>query len=106
MRLAEAGFVQERADEGDAFRARREIAVADVAGAADFGPELRRQRKRDVEPVRRQKSGGAVGPFHQHHRVFGQIVEAELGELGRARQPVEIGVDQREARQLIGLDQA
>ena len=33
------------------------------------------------------------------------VVEAELGELGRPGQPVEIGVHQREARQLIGLHQ-
>ena len=62
--------------------------------------------KADVEPVGRQKSGGAVRPFHHHHRAVGQIVEAEFGEFGGAGQPVEIGVNQREARQLIGLNES
>ena len=90
----------------DALDARSKRAVADEAGIADLGAELRRQREGDVEAVGRQESGGAVGPFHQHHGAVGQIVEAEFGELGRARQPVEIGMNEREARQLVALHQS
>ena len=81
----------------------RKCAIADDPRIADFGAELRRQREGDVEAVGRQKAGGAIGPFQQHHGAVGQIVEAELGEFGRARQPVEIGMNEREARQLVAL---
>ena len=60
-----------------------------------FGPCCGDEREGDVEPVGGQEAGGAVGPFEQHHGALGEIVEAELGELGRARQPVEIGMHQR-----------
>ena len=80
-------------------------AVTDIAGIAHFGAERRCERECDVEPVGRQKSGGAIGPFHQHHRAIGKIVEAEFGKLGRAGEPIEIGMDDRETRQLIGLYQ-
>ena len=106
LRRAEAGFVEEGAHQRDALGARRKGAVADIADMAGFGAELRRQREGDVETVGRQEAGGAVGPFQQHHGAVGQIVEAELGEFRRARQPVEIGVHHREARQLVGLHQA
>ena len=85
--------------------ARRERAIADDARIADLGAELRRQREGDVEAIGRQQTGGAVRPFHQHHGAFGQVVEAEFGELGRAREPVEIGMDQRKTRQLVALQQ-
>ena len=92
-RLAETGFVEEGAQLRDALRARREGAIADDARIADLGAELRRQRERDVEAVGRQEAGGAIRPFHQHHRALGQVVEAEFGEFGRARQA---GRDRRE----------
>ena len=63
------------------------------------------EREGDVEAVGRQEAGGAIGPFQQHHGAIGQIVEAELGKLGRAREPVEIGMNEREARKLVGLHQ-
>ena len=104
-RRADAGFVEEGAHQRDALGARRKGAVADIADMAGFGAELRRQRKGDVETAGRQQAGGAVGPFQQHHGAVGQIVEAELGQFRGARQPVQIGMHQREARQLIGLDE-
>ena len=103
-RLAETGFVEEGAQLRNALRARRERAIADDARIADLGAELRRQRKGNVEAIGRQQTGGAIRPFHQHHGAFGQVFESKFRQLGRAREPVKIGVDQRKARQFVALD--
>jgi hypothetical protein len=66
---------------------------------------LRLKRQRDIEPVVWQKPRGAIRPFHQRYGAFGCIVETEFGQLTRPRQPIEIGVHNREARQGIGLRQ-
>ena len=84
-RLAQAGLGDELAHRRDAVDPRREGAVAGDAGVAEFRLELGRQRQRHVDAVGRQEARGAVGPFHHHHGVFRQIVEAELGELRRSR---------------------
>ena len=104
-RLAETGFVEEGAQLRNALRARRERAIADDARIADLGAELRRQRKGNVEAIGRQQTGGAIRPFHQHHGAFGQVFESKFRQLGRAGEPVKIGVDQRKARQLVALQQ-
>src|SRR5262249_55306120 len=68
--------------------------------------ELGRKRERNVEPIGRQKAVRAVGPFEQHHRALGQVVEAELGELGGARQAGEGGGWPRENWRARGRVQA
>jgi hypothetical protein len=103
--FAVARFVEESAHQADALGACRESAIAGVSGIADFRALPRGQRKGDIEPARRQKAGGAIGPFHQHNGILRQIVEAELGQFGGARKPVEIGVHHRKARQLVGLQE-
>ena len=97
--LAVTAFGDELAHGRDALYARREAAEAGDAGMAEFGLELGRQRQRDVDAVGRQEAGGAIGPFEQHHRFVRQVVEPELVELGRAREPVEVGMYQRKCRQ-------
>src|SRR5262245_23179580 len=72
---------------------------------AEFELELGRKRERNVEPIGRQKAIRAVRPFEQHHRALGQVVEAELGELRRSRQAVEVGMDQWKLWQLVDLHQ-
>ena len=105
QRLAIAALGDELAHRRDPLHARRERAVAGHARMAELGLELGRERERDVEPVRRQEAVGAVGPFQQHDRALGQVVEAELGELRRAREPVEVGVDHGKSRQVVDLHQ-
>ena len=100
-----AAAFEEAADRRQAVGARRERAVAGDADVAMLGPELGRQRERDVEPVRRQEAGGAVRPLHHHHGAFGQVVEAELLQLARRVEPVKVGMHHRKARQLVDLHQ-
>ena len=104
-RVAVAALGDELAHPRDAVDARRERAVAGDAGVAELELELGRERERDVEPVGRQEAGGAVRPFDQHDGVLRQVVEAELGEFGRARQAVEVGMHHRKLRQVVGLHQ-
>ena len=85
--------------------ARREGAIADDAGIANVSARVAAPRERDVEPIGWQRAGGAVRPFQQNDRRLGQIVEAELREFGCAAEPVEIGVDEGEARQLVILNE-
>ena len=61
-----------------------EGAVAGDPHVAMLGPEVGRERERDVEPVRWQEARRTVGPFQQHDGVLRQVVEAELGELAGA----------------------
>jgi hypothetical protein len=93
-----AGAGEEVADHSDALGARRERAIAGDARVAKGRTVLRCQCQRDVEPIGGQKSGGAVRPFQQRHRVLRDVVEAEFGKLIGSRQPVEISMHQREAR--------
>ncbi len=104
-RVAVAALGDELAHRRHAVDARRERAVAGHAGVAELELELGRERERDVEPVGRQKSGRTVRPFDQHDGVLGQVVEAELGELGRSGQAIEVGMHQRKLRQVVGLHQ-
>ena len=46
---------------------------------AVLGPERRREREGDVDPVLRQEARRAVRPLQQHDRFLRQILEAELG---------------------------
>ena len=101
----EAAAVEKTADGGDVLGAGGQRAVAGDARLAEGFPVLRRQREGDVEPVGGEKSGGAVGPFQEDHATLGDIREAEFGELGRPRQPVEIGMHHGKTRQLVGLHQ-
>ena len=103
--FAVAALGNELAHRRHAIDARRECAVAGDAGVAEFQLELGRERERDVEPVRRQKPRRAVRPFDQHDGVFRQVVEAEFGQLGGARQAVEVGMHHRKLRQIVGLHQ-
>ena len=88
MRVAETPFVEKSAHLPDALCALGEAAIADDADIAEVGAELRRQREGNVEPVGRQKSGRAVGPFQEHHGALREVVEAELGKLRGAGKPV------------------
>ena len=85
QRFAVAALGDELAHRRHAVDARRQRAKAGDAGVAEFELELGRQRERNVESIGRQKAVRAVGPLEQHHRAFRQVVEAELGELGRPR---------------------
>ena len=91
--VAVSRLFQEVANLSDSVNARSKRTVADDARVADLGAELRRQRESDVETVGRQETGGAIRPFEQHDGADGQVVEPELRELRRARQPVEIGMN-------------
>ena len=82
-RLAVAAFGDELARRRQAVDALTERAIAGHARMAKFQLELGGERERDVEPIGRQQVGGTLGPFDQHHGSFGQVVEAELGKLGR-----------------------
>ncbi len=104
-RLAHAALGDELAHRRDPLHPRREAAVAGHARVAEFELELGGERERDVEPVRRQRVGRPVRPFDHDDSVLRQIVEAELGHFGGARQAVEIGVHQRKLRQIVGLHQ-
>ncbi len=104
-RLGVSGFLKERTQLRHALDAGRERAVADHAGVAHLGTKLRRQREGDVEAVRRQQARRAVRPFQQHDAALRQIVEAELGKFRTAGEPVEIGMHQQKARQLVILHQ-
>ncbi len=95
--------VEKVAHRRDPLGARPEGAMSGDAHMAVLEPELRRQGERDVEPVGRQEAGGAVRPFEQGERADGEILEAELGQFVRARDPVEIGMHHGKARQLVGL---
>ncbi len=95
QRLAIAALGDELPHRRHAVDARRQRAIAGDAGMAEFELELGRERERDVEPVGRQEAGRAVRPFQQHDRALRQVVEAELGELRRSGQAVEVGMDQR-----------
>ncbi len=102
----EAGLVRES-------RARRRSAATRCASApwpvthdiAPFERMLRRQREGDVDAVGRQPVAGAVRPFHQHDALLGRSSKPEFGEFVRTGEPVEIGMHQREARQVVGLHQ-
>ena len=83
----------------------RKCAVAGHAGVAEFRLELGGEGERHVDAIGRQEAGRTVRPFHHHDGALGQIVEAELGEFGRSGHPVEVGMHQREARQLVLLHQ-
>ena len=105
LRIRKAGLFEKAAQRREAFDARCEAAIAGHARVAHLEALLRHQGERDVEAIGRQESRRAVGPFEQHHGVFRQIVETELRKLARSRQPVEIGMDQRKARQIVILHQ-
>ena len=106
LRVGQALIGEELADRDHPLEPRHERAVRDQLGVALVGAEMRRERKRNVEPVSRQRIGGAVRPFEQHHRRLGGLIDAELGKLARMADAIEIGVHHREARQHIGLHQA
>ena len=99
----ETGARQKAADRGDTLGLGGEGAIAGDCRVAEGFALLRRQRQSEVEPVRRQVAGGTVRPFQQRHGVFRCVLETEFGEFTGSRQPVEIGVQQIEPRQLIGL---
>ena len=82
--VAQAALRQEAAHRRHPLHPRREGAVTGHARMAELELELGGERERDVEPVGRQQVAGAVGPFEQHDRVRGQVVEAELRQLGYA----------------------
>ena len=105
LRLAQAAVRQEAAHRRHPLHPRREAAVTGHPRVAELELELGGERERDVEPVGRQPAAGAVGPFEQHHRALGQVVEAELGELGGARGAVEVGMHHLKSRQIVGLHQ-
>jgi hypothetical protein len=96
---------QKAADRGQPVGAQGECPVTGDADVAMVGPKLRRERERDVEPVRRQEAGRAIRPFHHRHGAFGQVVEAELLQFARRVEPVEVGMHHREARQFVDLHQ-
>ena len=100
---AVAGSIEESTHCSDSFDTGSEAAEAGDAGIACVGALRWRQGKCDVKPIGRQKRTGAVRPFNQQHCAFCRILEADFGKFGRAGQPVEIGVDERETRQHIGL---
>ena len=70
---------------------------------AEFKLELGRQRERHVEPVGRQEPVCAVGPFEQHHRLFGQVAETEFGEFRRPGHTIEVHMHQWKLRQVVAL---
>ena len=101
----EAAQGQEAADDVDALGARRKSTMAgdlDMTVAAAF---LRHQREGDIETIRGQLTFGAVGPFQQRDGRVAQFLQAKLGQFVRPGESIEIGVDQREARQLVSLHQ-
>ena len=102
-RAAVAGPIEESTHCSDSFDTGSEAAKAGDAGIARVGALLRHQGKCNVKPIGRQERTGAVRPFDQQHRAFCRILEADFGKLGRAGQPVEIGVDEGETRQHISL---
>ena len=104
-RTAETGILEKAAQLRNPCRPCGKRAVAGDAGVARLRTELWGKRKRYVEAIGWQKSGGAIRPFHEHDSARRQIIEAEFAEFGRARKPVEIRVHQDEARQLVGLHQ-
>ena len=59
----------------------------------------------DVEAVRRQAAAGPLRPFDQHRAVGQRLVEADLVELLRAGEAVEVEMGDRQAAGGIGLDQ-
>ena len=59
----------------------------------------------DVEPIGRKPFTRALGPFDQRHRLGNEVVEAELGDLAWAFEPVEVAMLHSEARRCVGLHQ-
>ncbi len=95
----------ELAHRRDPLDPRREVAIAGDPRMAELKLHLGRQGQRHVEPIGGQETRRPVGPFEQHDRALRQVVEAKLGQLGCAREPVEVGMHQRELGQLVGLHQ-
>jgi hypothetical protein len=105
LRLAESALLEELAGHRHPPHARGEPAMAGHLHVAESLAALRRHGESDVETVGRQETGGAVRPFQQHQRFLRQVVEAKLRQLGRVRDAVKIGMDDGQARQIVGLDQ-
>jgi hypothetical protein len=106
LRLREPGLIEKAAQHGDTFGARRKCAEAGVADVTHTGCEPRCQRESDVKAIHRQRSGGAIRPFDEDHRLIGQVFEAELGKFGRASDTIEVTVNQGETRQFVILHQS
>src|SRR5947207_3729929 len=106
LHFAETGLVKEGAHQRDAFGARRKCAVTGVADVANIWAEAGRQRESNVKAIWRQRSAGPIRPFHQNDSALRQVLETEFGELGRAGQPIEVGMSDAEARQFVDLHQS
>ena len=48
---------------------------------------MRHEGQRDIKPVARKKTGGAIRPFQQHDGFRRKIVEPEFGEFARLPRP-------------------
>ena len=59
----------------------------------------------DFEPVGGQRLGDPLRPFDDRDRIGDSLVPAQIVELARAAEPVEIGVDDRSPRRVIDLHQ-
>ena len=92
--VGEAFGGEELADRGEPLEPRHERAERGELHLALVWSKVRRERERDVEPVGRQRVGGAVRPFEQHHGVGG-LVDAELGELARLSDAEQVGMHHR-----------
>ena len=80
------------AEAGDLGRAR---------GRAERGP----MTEGDVDAVGRQLVAGALRPFDQRDRAFGQRRQADLLQLGGVADAIEVGVQQRQGGQVVALRQ-
>ena len=54
---------------------------------------------------RREGAAGAIGPFDQDQRALRRLVPAELGQLRRVADAIEIGMHDREGRRVVELHQ-
>ena len=103
--LAVAALGDELPDRRHSVHAGPQPAIAGHAGVAELELELGRKGERNIDAIGRQEARGAIGPFDQHHRPVGQIIESKLGQLRGAGEPEQVGVDQRKLRQIVDLQQ-
>src|SRR6266487_6294834 len=103
--IREPRLLEEAPDGEEPFGALRKRAEGGDARLAIARAPRRDEMKGDVEPIGRQQSVRAIGPFEQGGGALDRFFEAELDELARLGNPIEIGVDQRKARQRVALDE-
>ena len=104
-RVAPAGALEQPRDAERQPQARGDRAESAQSQQAEFRTAARIEPDLDLEPVGGQRLSHLLRPLDDGDRVLDRLVPAEIGELHRAAQPVEIGMDHRPARSVIGLHQ-